>query len=271
MNNLILFVKPYLSLSTEDIIKKVKDFGISKIEYPVRNNHFINFENCEKELPLIKETFYSKGIEIVSVASGIDMRIYSAADKADIRFIRIMLSMKKDETFNEARERFIQELTQCAKYGERFNVTTLIQPHNGRYVANLSELQRILSEVDSKYVKAIWDIGHSGLAGEIPEKCVEEIYDNLEMVNLKSAYFERNKNEDGTVSYSPYYTVGKHSPLNWIECVDLLKRKGYKGLYCTHAEYTDPEVPGNYTGADNTDRYLKEDLEYIKNIIGDVC
>lgn len=267
MQNLSLFVKPYLSLPTKELIAKVKELGFSKIEYPVRNDHFINCGNCKKELPLIKEKFLKEGIEITTVAGSIDKRIFVAMNKANIPFLRIMLPMKKGENFKKANKRFVKELRKCARYGKKYNVITMIQPHNGKYIANLSELERLLKKVNSRYVKAIWDIGHSGLSGEIPEKCVDEIFDRLGMVNLKSAFYTKIDFEDGSCKYKPYYTVGKKSPLNWSECVKILEKKGYDGLYCLHAEYTDPAEIDKFTQAHNTDAFLKEDIKYAFDVM----
>lgn len=266
MESISLFIKPYISLTKDKIIKKIKELEFSKIEFPVRERLLINPENCEVELPKLKDYFLNEGIEISSITSSIDERIFSAMYRANISTLRIMLPMRSSESYYESEMRFLEELKLGAEYCEKYNVKIVIQPHNGRFIANLFELKNLIEKCKSKYIKAIWDIGHSGLAGEIPSKSADIIFNHLEMVNFKSAYYKKINNKDGTLSYKPYYTVGKESPLNWMECINILREKGYKGTYCIHAEYTDPLDISKYTQEYNTDVFLKEDLNYLKSI-----
>ena len=261
METLSLFIKPWMKLNVEEIIKRVKFFGIKNIELPIRAGGFINPENCEEELLKLYNLFKNEGITITSIAGNIDERIFKAMHKTGIEYLRIMLPMKAEESFFDSFLRFKEMLKEGEEYSKKYNAKIIIQPHNGRYISNVYELYCLIKECNPKYIRAIWDLGHSGLLGEPISKTVDIIFDYLDVVNFKSAYFKKTDN-----TYKPFYTIGEESPVNWSEAVDYLLNKGYKGSFCIHAEYTNPLDISKYTEEDNTDEFLEKDILYIKKI-----
>ncbi len=267
MNYLSLFIKPWLKLSQEEVIKKVKELGFEEVEVPIRNGCFINPENCETALPEFQKALKNEGISIKTVASAVDERIFSAMNKAQIELMRVMLICTDDESYTQGEKRFIDTMNEATRYCEKYNTKVGIQPHVGNYVFSVMELKHLLERCDEKYIGAVWDTGHAGLAGEIPAKSIDIIFDRIFLVNFKSAYFSRYKDADGAIKYKPFYTIGTECPCSWAETVACLKEKGYKGGYCTHAEYTSLINPSKYAETDEAEKFLKEDLNYIGKIL----
>ena len=266
MDNLSLFIKPWLSFPVPEIIKKVKELGFKEVEVPIRNGCFLNPDNCIAELPKFHKLLKSEGITIKTVASVVDERIFAAMNEAEIDLMRVMLICADGESYTDGEKRFDDMMKEASGYCEKYNTKVGIQAHVGNYVFSVMELKHLLERCDEKYIGAVWDTGHAGLAGEIPEKSIDIIFDRIMLINLKAAYFLRYEDE-AKVKYKPFYTIGEESPCSWQETVNCLNKKGYKGGYCTHAEYTSLINPGKYAENDEAEKFLKEDLNYIGKIL----
>lgn len=266
MRNLSLFIKPWLGLPLPELIKKLKEFGIEEIEVPVRKGLPINPENCEKELPALQKTLNGEGITIKAVAGAPDESVFSAMQSSGIELLRVMLSISHDEEYFDAEDRFVKNLSAASLLCEKYNTKVGIQPHVGNYIAHVMELRHLLERCDKRYIGAVWDLAHAGLAGELPRKSIDIIFDYLFLVNLKSAYFRKTE-EDGKQVHLPYYTIGKDSPCSWKESIDYLKEKGYKGGFCSHAEYTHPTLLNRYTNGEESEPLFRADCEYLKEIL----
>ena len=121
-----------------------------------------------------------------------------------------------------------------------------------------AELYILVKDYDSRYIAAVWDSGHSGLAGTEPELAIDTIWDNLCMINFKAAYYNRSNGPEAVeAEWKDYWTIGPQGAGSWIRAVDYLKKRGYKGIICLPAEYSDEK---------NVDKYTFDDLRYIKKL-----
>lgn len=267
MNNFSLFVKPWMNLSIPEMISKLKELEVSNIEFPIRVGYDITPDNCVEKLPILVEEFKKEGINVTSIAGNVDERIFKAMNLSGIELMRVMLWYDPTTDYRDAEDNFVKMLDEAAEYCEKYNTKVGIQPHAGPYVATVMELKHLLDRCNRKYIGAIWDTGHAGIAAEIPKKSIDLIYDYLFMVNLKSANFRKIIKEDGSIFYHQYFVPASESPCSWEESISYLKEKGYDGMYCSHAEYSFPDEPLRYADGAESEPFFKEDYELFKKLI----
>jgi sugar phosphate isomerase/epimerase len=146
----------------------------------------------------------------------------------------------------------------CEKYGVKIG----LQHHYGPGLNNSMELRHILEDYDPKYVGAIWDAAHSGLAGEEPEQALDIVWEKLLLVNFKNAFYKRqNGPEASRAEYSRHFTTGRQGLASWERAIKHLKKLGYEGNICLTAEYSDEEKVNEYTA---------QDIVYIKYLFDEI-
>jgi sugar phosphate isomerase/epimerase len=118
----------------------------------------------------------------------------------------------------------------------------------------------LLKDYDPKCIAAVWDSGHSGLAGENPVYAIDCLWDHLCMVNFKAAHWFR-KNPDAPATeearWRANWVPGRQGMSSWKSAVDYLKKRGYTGTVCLPAEYSDEA---------KVEQYAREDVTYIKGL-----
>jgi sugar phosphate isomerase/epimerase len=156
------------------------------------------------------------------------------------------------------RRKYDSILPLCKKY----NVTLGIQMHHGDADITASyDTYILLKDYDPKYIAAVWDAGHSGLAGENPRYGLDCLWDHLCMVNFKAAYWFR-KNDTALADEAVWgvkWVPAKNGMGSWKGAVEHLKKRGYAGTVCLPAEYSD---------GPNVELYAREDVKYIKELFG---
>ena len=104
-----------------------------------------------------------------------------------------------------------------------------------------------------------WDAAHEALAGGLPDLALDVIWPRLCMVNLKSAFWKRtNGPEAEHAEWERYWTGGRHGRANWPAVAKELMARGYAGVICLTAEYSDE---------DSVDRLIAEDIAFAKSLV----
>jgi sugar phosphate isomerase/epimerase len=154
------------------------------------------------------------------------------------------------------------EIEAAIPFGERHGVRIGVQPHCGTGITGSMELMHLIRDFDPARVGAIWDAGHSGLAGEDPVQGLQIVASHLCMVNLKNAFYARiGKPGDGTAEWEPFWTEGPSGLSSWPAAAGHLIRTGYAGTICLCAEYTDEA---------RVDESIARDLRYARALFGAV-
>ena len=100
----------------------------------------------------------------------------------------------------------------CEKYGVKVG----IQHHYGPMVSNSMEMLHLFEGYDPRYVGAIWDAAHSGLAGEEPEQGLDIVWSHLCMVNFKTAFYNLQTGPEAEeAKFERYFTTGRHGLSSW--------------------------------------------------------
>jgi sugar phosphate isomerase/epimerase len=246
--------------------------GFDAVEYPFRDGFQVQPGDGVAGILRLTKTLAKYNVKVASLAAGIDVQttdgkgevigineaVFAGCGEAGIPIIRICQSLNRNLGFHEnidaLRRKYDAVLPYCQKHG----VTLGIQMHHGSADVTCSwDTYILLKDYDPRYIAAVWDAGHAGLAGESPRYGLDCLWDQLCMVNFKAAYWYR-KNPASFAEEAQWgvnWVTGRNGMCNWKEAVEYLKKRGFKGTVCLPAEYSD-EL--------NVELYTREDIKYIK-------
>ncbi|MBE5761395.1 MAG: glyoxylate-induced protein [Clostridiales bacterium] len=115
----------------------------------------------------------------------------------------------------------VEGLKQCLPLLEESGITLLIEPlndlydHKGYYLAKSAEAYEITNEVDSKYVKILFDVYHQQLSEGNILNNLEKCIDRIGHIHIAGVPGRHEINENGE--------------LNYPAVIKKLKALGYKG------------------------------------------
>jgi sugar phosphate isomerase/epimerase len=243
----------------DELGKKVSAMGFTAVEYPLREGYQVKLDDAVNGMAELKNVLSKYGIAISSVASATEEWAFAACRAADCKILRIMASTDKNLRYLEWEKLYIRYLDSIEPLARKYGVTVGIQNHYGPMVSSTMELKRIVEKYDPKYIAAIWDAAHSGLAGEQAEQALDIIWDNLCLINLKNAYYRRvNGPEAPAARFEPYFTLGRHGIADYGRIIKYIKSRGYGGDICLPAEYTDEAL---------VDELAPMELAYVKGLL----
>jgi sugar phosphate isomerase/epimerase len=254
-----VFTKPW-RLSLPELGEHIRKLGFEAIELPVRPGYPVAPETV-KELPRAARQLGEFGVKIASIAGPTDEATMAACAEAGIPIIRICVGIGRDERYTEAEGRLRREFDELVPQLSHTGVTLGVQNHSGHSVSNALGLRAILSGYDPRHVAAVWDAAHNALNGEPLDFALDIVWPHLCMVNLKNAYWRRRNGPEAEVAeWQTYWTSGRQGLASWPKVAADLKRRGYQGVVCLPAEYTDEAA---------VDRLIVEDLAFARALFED--
>lgn len=260
MSNLIkfsVFTKPWKATPLPDLGRMVHTLGFDGIEFPVRPGFQVEPAVIETALPKAHQQLRDCGVEIYSVATAPTPEAIRTCGKLGIPVIRVMAEIGSEGYLATIR-RTQQDYQALVPLLRDAGVTLGVQNHNGNFVANAMGLRHLLEPFDPKVIAAVWDVAHNALNGESLDLALDIIWSQLNMVNLKNAFWRRKNGPEAAVAdWEVFWTTGRHGQASWPQVATLLKQRGYTGVVCLPAEYTDePSV----------ERLIAEDIAFAKSL-----
>jgi sugar phosphate isomerase/epimerase len=261
-NRLAVFVKPWKSLSLQELGAVLQRIGFDAVELPVRPGFPCQPETIEEDLPRAVKILGDYGVTIVNVTADLplsDERLYAACASAEIPMNRVMFHLG-DKSYWEAEKAARQQLDAALPHCEQYNVQIGIQNHVGRFVGvHDLGLHHLVRDYNARHIGIIWDAAHNALAGMEPEPALEVVESHLCMVNFKNAFWQRvNGPEASMAEWRVYWTLGRHGLASWPRVVAKLKAMEYTGPICLTAEYSDH---------DRVDALIAEDLAFARSLL----
>jgi sugar phosphate isomerase/epimerase len=247
-----VFTKPWKTQSIAEVGELVKGFGFDGIELPVRPGFQVEPENIVRDLPKAAKQLSTLGVKIYSVAGPTDEATILACAEAGVPVIRTMAYISKDEGYITGEARHQEQYDALVPLLEKHGVTIGVQNHCDWFVANAVGLRSLLGKYDPRHVAAVWDAAHEALNGGLPELAIDTIWSHLCMVNLKNAVWSRTNGPE-----AEYWTSGRHGLTSWPRVVQELQRRGYEGVVCLTAEYSDQS---------SVERLTAEDIAFAKSL-----
>lgn len=259
MNKFAVFVKPWKTLSIPELGEFIKGIGFDWIELPVRPGFPCEPEGIEQSLPKAVAQLAETGVQVLNVTVALpldDERLYAACAKAKVPMNRVIFS-RRSMSYWEAEAEARRQLEAAMPLCEQYSLQIGIQNHvGGSLPVNEMGLYHLVKDYDPKYVGAIWDAGHNGMAGMDPEPALEVVESHLCVVNLKNAYWRRvNGPEAEVAEWQVYWTSGRQGRASWPQVAAKLKAMNYQGPICLTAEYSDEHA---------VNRLIGEDLAFAK-------
>lgn len=268
-----VFTKPWKDISLEALAQKAAEMGFDAVEYPLREGFQVQPSDGLAGMKHLGRVFTEYGLEIASIAGGLDVRfvegssqvtgidegLFEGCREAGCRIIRICQNMDGSLGFHQNIEIIRRKYDALVPYCEKYGITLGVQMHCGESISNAAETYILLKDYDPRYIAAVWDSGHSGLAGNDPRIALDTVWDSLCMVNFKAAYrYRANGPEAEQARWNEHWTTGRNACGSWEAAAAYMKQRGYKGIVCMPAEYSDEA---------NVDSYTREDLAYIKSLL----
>lgn len=246
-----VFTKPWRTKAPEALAEMVKALGFGGIEFPLREGYQVEPEQADTGLPRLAALFARYDLRICSVASDTTERVFAGCAEAGVPLIRKMYGHDLADNYLTAEAAMRRDIESYLPLCEKYGVKVGIQHHFGPGLNNTMELRHLLEGCDARYVGAIWDAAHSGLAGEEPEQALDIIQERLLLVNFKNAFYVRqNGPEEEPARFARYFTTGAQGMCSWERAVAHLKKIGYGGNVCLPAEYSDETHVEEYAARD---------------------
>ncbi|MDD4796594.1 MAG: sugar phosphate isomerase/epimerase [Eubacteriales bacterium] len=271
-NNLFsVFTKPWKTQPLPELAQRVADMGFDGVEYPLREGYQVQPSDGARGIVNLCAALGNYGVKVTSMAAGID--VYAAEGhgevvgvneplldgcaQAGVPIVRICQSLNKALGFHENMDALRRRYDEILPYCEKYGVTLGVQMHYGAADITCSyDTYLLLKDYDPRYIAAVWDAGHSGLAGESPRYALDCLWRHLCMVNFKAAFWHRT-NAGAPAQWDARWVTGKEGMGSWAEAVAYLRARGYTGTVCLPAEYSDEA---------NVQDYARQDLAYLKEL-----
>jgi sugar phosphate isomerase/epimerase len=253
-----VFTKPWKFMPIPQLGELVRGLGFEGIELPVRPGFQVEPEDVEDGLVAAVEQLHHVGVKVFSVAAPIDQKTIIACAKSGVPIIRTIARIDEDEDYVSAEERQRREYDALLPLLEQYGVTIGVQNYFSRLGANAVGLRSLIGKYDPRHVAAVWDAAHEALGGGRPNHALDVIWPHLYMVNLKNAFPQRaNGPEAKWAEWKIHWTSGRHGVANWPRVVEELKKRGYDGVVCLTAEYSDHDA---------VHRLISEDIAFAKSL-----
>ena len=254
-----LFTKPWKAeaMDLHRLGEFVAKLGFQGVELPVRPGYQVLPENVTRDLPKAAKTLAEFKVRIDSVAGPTDEATIAACHAAGVPLIRTMAEVG-GEGYLAAERRYQKLFDGLVPLLERNNVTVGVQNHSERFVSNACGLRALVGKYEPKHIGVIWDAAHNALNGEEPELALDIVWSHLRMVNLKNAIWRRTNAEPEVAQWEIYWTSGSQGLASWPRVAAELKRRGYKGVICLPAEYTDEAA---------VERLVALDLPFARSLL----
>ena len=252
-----LFTKMWKDKSIQELGEFVSGLGFDGIELPVRPGYPVEPDTIATTLPAAVRQLEATNVNITSIAGPTDEATIAACGNAGVPIIRTCPDIG-DEGYLASIERHRREFDALVPVLEKHGVAIGIQNHCDDWICNAMGVKHFIDRYDRRQVCAIPCAGHTALDGESPHMAIDIIWSHLVQFKLKNAYWERgNGTEAEDVEWRPHWTTGRQGLASWPRFVNELDKRGFDGVVCLDAEYSDEEA---------TERLIVEDLAFARSL-----
>ena len=206
------------------------------------NAGYCHVTSFDKDPKFIKDMCEEAGVQISGLSSHSDLlnpeygvqyarRGIRYARALGVKIVQICEDMHParwiDET--EAYNLMRINLNAIAETCEENGVCIAIEPH-GPYTAKIESMKRILSLVDSPWIKCNYDCGNTFLANSDPYEMLEAVIDKVVHVHAKDISVKQAEAERGKVTGTAVGCACGDGVMDWKRLVGRLIKAGYKGV-----------------------------------------
>ena len=167
--------------------------------------------------------------------------------------VRVFTFWRKGDLTPEVEEQIVDAFAEPAELAAREEIVLGLENEHACFIGTGAEAARVLSEIDSPAVRAVWDPGNALLAGEHPyPEGYDAVKPFLAHVHVKDAVpadgqFEWCVIGEGAIDYNGQF--------------DALRRDGYQGFISLETHY----IPQNGTPEEGSRACLAALRRFIKD------
>jgi sugar phosphate isomerase/epimerase len=132
-------------------------------------------------------------------------------------------------------------LRAIAESCEENGVYIAVEQH-GPYTGKIDRMVRILSLVDSPWIKCNYDCGNTFLSGSDPYEMLEAVIDKVVHVHAKDISVKQAEAERGKVTGTAVGCACGDGVIDWKKLVGRLQKAGYKGVLSAECGTEDEAV-----------------------------
>lgn len=160
----------------ESVKQALKENNLKVSAYDVSNN-------------FVKDSKEEQDKEVLKVLDGIQV-----AKKLGTNIVRVFCGdLHENLTFENGAELIVNALRRCAEIAEKEKVYLALENH-GLLAGKSTQVNNIIREVNSPYVKSTFDTGNFLLVHEPPEEAFEQMKNDIVHVHFKD-FREKEENE----------------------------------------------------------------------------
>ena len=158
-------------------------------------------------------------------------RCMEAARFFDTKLIRTFSFWKQGPLTPLQEEMIVDAYAEPAQMAERAGLTLVVENEHACCLATGAQTARVLEEIASPAVRAVWDPGNAFMAGELPFPTgYEAIKDFIAHVHVKDAGVAPG-------APAPEWTVVGAGEIDWAGQLAALKQSGYAGWLSLETHY----------------------------------
>jgi len=159
-------------------------------------------------------------------------RCMEAARFFDTKLIRIFSFWKQGALTPAQEEMLVDAYAEPTEMAERAGMTLVVENEHACCLGTGSQTVRVLAEVNSPALRAVWDPGNAFMDGEVPyPNGYEAIKDFISHVHVKDAFVPPG-------ALAPVWTVVGEGEIDWAGQLAALKRDGYAGWLSLETHYS---------------------------------
>lgn len=159
----------------------------------------------------------------------------AAAKFFDTRLLRVFSFWKRGPLTPEIEEQIVDAFAEPAAIAEREGVTLILENEHACYLGTGAQTARVLAEINSPAVRAVWDPGNAYMDGEVPFPTgYEAIKPFVSHVHVKDAALAPG-------APAPAWTCVGDGAIDWAGQIAALRADGYTGYFSLETHYKGPD------------------------------
>ncbi len=206
------------------------------------NSGYCHVTSMDTDPKLIRDLCAEAAVKISGLSSHSDLlnpeygvlyarRGIRYARALGVNVVQITEDMYPPKWIDEVEAYNIMRITlrAIAETCEENGVYIAVEQH-GPYTAKIEHMKRILTLVDSPWIKCNYDCGNTFLAGSDPYEMLEAVIDRVVHVHAKDISVRQAEAERGKVTGTAVGCACGDGVIDWKKLVGRLKKAGYRGV-----------------------------------------
>jgi len=271
----------FVRYSTVEAIKKIRKIGYEGIELLADVPHLYADKLSKSELEQVKSAIERSGLKVANINANTAVGWYGRqfweplfepslanpdkvlrnwridytkkcvdlADFLDAPFVSVTSGRPAPGISpEESRDLLVDSLEKLVEYSTKRSIGVGVEYEPGLLVECFDELSALLEQIDSPYLGANLDLGHSHVLGEDPREVINGLGSRVFHIHIEDIRGRKH-----------YHLVPGTGDIDFRKILGILTENGYNG-FATVELYTYPDRP---------EEVARQSLHYLRSICGE--